>query len=138
MCVISSVIFMYFRDAVIVSVINCGTSVFAGFVIFSVLGFMAYTKGVDVAHVVDSGKAKLFLVFLLCWIALHCVKSFRNGGEGGEELLLKKTFSIHLSQIGVIVFFLTSALSLFVIAVFYLSIFFSILDFSTAACNVVK
>ena len=44
-----------FRDSVIVCLINCGTSVFAGLVIFSVLGFMASEKGVDVRHVADGG-----------------------------------------------------------------------------------
>ncbi|KAI0235333.1 Sodium- and chloride-dependent glycine transporter 1 [Lamellibrachia satsuma] len=46
-----------YKDAVIVSLINCGTSVFAGFVIFSVLGFMAHTHNVDVGRVVDSGES---------------------------------------------------------------------------------
>lgn len=44
-----------FRDSVIVCLINCGTSVFAGLVIFSVLGFMATEKGVDVKNVADGG-----------------------------------------------------------------------------------
>ena len=35
--------------------INCGTSVFAGLVIFSVLGFMAYETGADVKDVVTQG-----------------------------------------------------------------------------------
>ena len=39
------------------TLINCGTSVFAGFVIFAVLGFMANNHNVDVKHVVADGKA---------------------------------------------------------------------------------
>ena len=43
------------RDAVIVSLINCATSVFGGFVIFSVLGFMSVKTGVPVKHVATDG-----------------------------------------------------------------------------------
>ncbi len=45
-----------YRDAVFVAVINCCTSVFAGFVVFATLGFMAQAKGVGVEKVVQSGE----------------------------------------------------------------------------------
>jgi hypothetical protein len=35
---------------------NSGTSLFAGFAIFSVLGFMAHQQGIDVANVADKGN----------------------------------------------------------------------------------
>ncbi|XP_033751807.1 sodium- and chloride-dependent glycine transporter 1-like [Pecten maximus] len=52
-----------YRDALIVCCINCGTSVFAGLVIFSVLGFIATEKNVDVSKVVDDGPGLAFIVY---------------------------------------------------------------------------
>ena len=45
-----------FSDSMLVTLINCGTSLLAGFVIFSILGFMANDIGVEVDEVVDSGE----------------------------------------------------------------------------------
>lgn len=51
------------RDAVTVTLINCFTSFFAGFVIFSVLGFMSHTRQVSVDKVVDKGPGLAFVVY---------------------------------------------------------------------------
>ena len=51
------------RDALLVSFINCGTSVFAGFVIFSVIGFMAKQTCQDVENVVDAGPGLAFVAY---------------------------------------------------------------------------
>ncbi|KAK2161133.1 hypothetical protein NP493_1600g00028 [Ridgeia piscesae] len=45
-----------YRDVLIVAILNCLTSVFAGFVIFSVMGFMSVRTGIPVEKVVSSGK----------------------------------------------------------------------------------
>ncbi|XP_014679326.1 PREDICTED: sodium- and chloride-dependent glycine transporter 1-like [Priapulus caudatus] len=52
-----------YRDALIVSVGNCATSVFAGFAIFSILGFMAHDINVPVGEVVDSGPGLAFIAY---------------------------------------------------------------------------
>jgi len=51
------------RDALLVSFLNCGTSVFAGFVVFSFLGYMANLQGKEVADVVESGPALAFIAY---------------------------------------------------------------------------
>ena len=43
------------RDAVCISVLNSCTSLFAGFVIFSVIGFMAHEQQLPVSEVATSG-----------------------------------------------------------------------------------
>ncbi|XP_060080599.1 sodium- and chloride-dependent glycine transporter 1-like [Ylistrum balloti] len=52
-----------YRDAMIVPFVNCGTSVFAGLVIFSVLGFMAHETGVDIEKVVTHGPGLAFVAY---------------------------------------------------------------------------
>ena len=50
-------------DALVISFLNCITSVFAGFVVFAFLGFLAHTKNVDVKDVVDAGPGLAFVAY---------------------------------------------------------------------------
>ena len=52
-----------YRDALLVSCINCGTSMFAGFAIFAILGSLAHQLGVDVADVAKSSAGLAFIAY---------------------------------------------------------------------------
>ncbi|GLG98416.1 Sodium-dependent dopamine transporter [Gryllus bimaculatus] len=51
------------RDALLTSVINSATSFVAGFVIFSVLGYMAHASGKPIQEVATEGPGLVFIVY---------------------------------------------------------------------------
>ncbi|XP_048479578.1 sodium-dependent dopamine transporter [Plutella xylostella] len=52
-----------YKDAILTSMINSATSFIAGFVIFSVLGYMALASGRDVQDVATEGPGLVFVVY---------------------------------------------------------------------------
>ncbi|KAI4880229.1 hypothetical protein NFI96_002973 [Prochilodus magdalenae] len=52
-----------YRDAILTSTINCVTSFFSGFAIFSVLGYMAHVRGVEVKDVATEGAGLVFVIY---------------------------------------------------------------------------
>jgi len=51
------------KNAYITSFANCGFSLFSGFAVFSVLGYMAKAKGVPIEEVIKSGPTLAFVVY---------------------------------------------------------------------------
>ncbi|KAK2151064.1 hypothetical protein LSH36_377g03025 [Paralvinella palmiformis] len=86
------------RDSLIVSIGNCLTSFFAGFVIFSFLGFLAYSMDTTVDKVAESGVGLAFIVYpaavvrmpvSVLWAILFFVMLITLGldSEGGAYML---------------------------------------------------
>ncbi|XP_022796296.1 sodium- and chloride-dependent creatine transporter 1-like [Stylophora pistillata] len=53
----------FYRDSIIFTLCNSGTSFYGGFLIFSVLGFMAKNQGVTVEEVAKPGPGLAFVVY---------------------------------------------------------------------------
>ncbi|CAF1230475.1 unnamed protein product [Rotaria sp. Silwood1] len=53
----------YLRDCIIVTVCDCFTSVFAGFAVFPILGFMSYKTGLPVDQVAKAGPGLAFIAY---------------------------------------------------------------------------
>ena len=66
-----------FRDSFIVPVINCMTSFFGGFVIFSFIGFMATVSGQGVPDVIQAGDYTLSFYFDV-FLKFHIVNSMAS------------------------------------------------------------
>ncbi|KAL1501998.1 hypothetical protein ABEB36_007213 [Hypothenemus hampei] len=52
-----------YRDCIITTIVNCFTSFFSGFVIFTYLGYMSYKQGVDIKYVATEGPGLVFQVY---------------------------------------------------------------------------
>ena len=55
-------VILFFRDAYLICLIDTITSIFAGFVVFTILGVMADETGSDVESVIEDSK--LWFLFL--------------------------------------------------------------------------
>ncbi|KAG5839215.1 hypothetical protein ANANG_G00202640 [Anguilla anguilla] len=52
-----------YRDALLTSTVNCVTSFFSGFAIFSVLGYLAFKHGVNIEDVATEGAGLVFIIY---------------------------------------------------------------------------
>lgn len=54
-------VIILYRDCFIIMGVNSGTSLYGGFAVFSVLGFMATKQGVHISEVAESGKIIVYI-----------------------------------------------------------------------------
>lgn len=77
------------RDALIIPLADAFTSIYSGFVIFSVLGYMAEIRNVSVSEVAEQGE--FFNVIIMCKFVIIGCKAF--------DLLKKLTKIYHFTNL---------------------------------------
>lgn len=65
--------FLFYRDTFIVSLANSATSMVAGFVIFSAIGYMAHIHNLPVDDIATDGKSYYYFFFPLYYQFLQLV-----------------------------------------------------------------
>lgn len=55
--------FVFYRDAVITCIVNTLTCLLAGFITFSILGYIAFIQNTGVENVVASGPGLVFITY---------------------------------------------------------------------------
>ena len=50
-----------FRDAIMINLVSFFTSLYAGFAVFSIIGYMAHEQGLEIEKVIDSGRSMRFI-----------------------------------------------------------------------------
>lgn len=65
---------VFCRDCLLLCLLNSGTSVVAGFAVFSVLGFMSHEQGVPIEDVAESGNASDCTLRCLARCHLFCTE----------------------------------------------------------------
>ena len=75
-CARVRVIFVWFvrRDAILINIVSFLTSLYAGFAVFSIIGYMAVTQGVDIKDVIQSGTSpgsSLVCLLVRVWYWCH-------------------------------------------------------------------
>jgi len=65
---------LFYRDTFIISLANSATSIVAGFVIFSAIGYMAHIHNLPVDDIATDGKC-FFLFIFFGFISFCCCKT---------------------------------------------------------------
>ena len=74
------------RDTFIVAVTNCGTSIFAGFTVFSILGFLANQQETSVPDAVQDGMGLAFVAYPSATVQMPCKYRRMEKDRGSSRL----------------------------------------------------
>lgn len=76
-----TMVILFFRDCIITTGVNCFTSFFSGFVIFTYLGFMSHKQGVPISSVATEGKVENYVLYKVLRIpttTLHSLTLYKR------------------------------------------------------------